>query len=532
MDPIVLLTILALVVAVYAIISPKRLLDLRLRLNWLDWTIVSIAVLAVLFFSVFKSLDRVPEIGRWRWPFDPSNTSYLTILCTTVIVFLHSRAPLRRRKVNLFHRLSMQLLQEGRYSDLLFLLQPRHIRLFRIYNTNLFFPRLRKKLTPRPEINIDKFLRKVETLKSGRTLSSPIKKRLLSFRSSLASILPSGDKDASTAEDIVRRVFLAEELVAYISEKRPYFALEVLSHEFFEREDFLELYIRHLLTSRSSILYFEIRNNQNVSSFHRYDIDERNRFIAFFLKDARVAERLAIYKPFGDFAVDYLATLGTDPANDTYSGPLGNYHEEDRWRCPIHTTIRFFDLMIPEALFQGIQWHMWLYYFSEFGDRIISNLAPKPNVDFTIEWPTPYHCLVYEIVSALRHWIMAVKGVDANQPNVVLKSEQLNHENGNIPKSAILALGQVMRSVMESDSLDTKFKAYLLDIALRALRDLAVDAKTKPLSVVLQKSILQGGYGYRSNSGFYLRELRAAFMRLDSFLRHELKDFEQELGEQ
>lgn len=536
MDPVSLLTILSLIVAVYAIIPPERKLDFRLRLNWLDWTIILIAVFLIhyiSFFPVFKSLDIAPELGYWRWGFDPSNTSYLIILFTTIIVFLRSRrAPFRRTKIDLFRRLSERLLQEAKYSDLLFLLQHHHKGLFRIYSGNLFLPHLRKKLTTPPKININKFLQKVEMLESEPRLPSKIKEQLLSFRTRLASIVPSGEKDAKIAHDIVRRVFLAEEFVAYLSKTRPYFALELLSYDCYEREDFLELYIRYLLTYKSSVLYYEIRNNQNCSSLHRYDIDEQNRFIAFFLKDVRTANRLTIYKPFGDFGIYYLDSLVKDPSNDTYNDPLENYHEEDRWRCPLHATLRFFDIMIPEALFQRIEWHMNLYYFSHFADRIVRNLAPKSKVDLNRECPTPYHYLLYDIVSTLTHWVTAVKGVPPDQPNVVLDNDRVDYENGNIPKSAILALGQVLHSVMESNSLDTRFKAYLLGIALRSLRDLAIEAKTKPFSVVLQKSILQGGYACRSNNQSYRSELCIVFMSLDTFLRLELKEFEKELTEQ
>jgi hypothetical protein len=532
MDPVSLLTILGLVIAVYEIIPPERRLDFRLRLNWLDWTIIALSILSIhyiLFFPVLSNLGVALDLGYWRWGFDPSNTSYLIILVASIIVVIRSqRAPLRRSKTEVFRQLTERLLQEGKYSDLIFLLQHHHKGLFRIYNADFFLPRLRHKISPRMDYLIN-ILGEGEILKPRPNVATRVTTFLISIGSRIAPLLPTRQASTRIAEDIVRRVFLAEDFVAHTARTRPHFSLDLLRYEFREREEFLQLYVRSLLAYRFSILFFEIRNNQNVSSGHRYTIDDRNRFITFFLKDAKVAETLGIWKPFGDYAIDYLDILARDPANDSYNGPLDNYHEESRWHCPIHTTLRFFDIMIPEALHQGIQWHMWLFYLPHIASKIIRNLSPQSNVELDREWPTPYHCLLYEIVSALGDWIEAVEDVPIDQPNVKLNNNRVDHENGNIPKSAILAMGQVLHYVIKSDSLDMKFRSYLLEIALCSVRDLSRADNTRPFGDLLQRSILLGGHPFRSDDKSFLTNLNVAFFNLDYVLRSELKEFEQAL---
>jgi hypothetical protein len=122
------------------------------------------------------------------------------------------------------------------------------------------------------------------------------------------------------------------------------------------------------------------------------------------LHDAARAQELAIYKPFGDYGLRKLAGLRSEPAADRYNSPLGFYAERDKWACPLYAVIRFFDIMVLEALHQDIQWHMWLYYYPHFVKDILFNLAPHDSVELEREWPTPYHYLLYEIISNLCTW--------------------------------------------------------------------------------------------------------------------------------
>jgi hypothetical protein len=226
-----------------------------------------------------------------------------------------------------------------------------------------------------------------------------------------------------------------------LAKARPYFAFQVLDHKFWEGEEFLNLYIRALLRDKRSILYHEIKHNQNLAKGRRYRIEEQNRLIHYFLIDARVAERVTVWKPFGDFALEYLDEQFRRKDTDPYNMALGTYYEDGRWECPLRITIWFFEAMVLEALYQGITWHLWLYYFPPIVERILRNLAPDHRaVELWREWPTPYHCLLYSIFDTLGGWIEAAADLPPEQENIVLENELIDHENDNIPKSAIIAL--------------------------------------------------------------------------------------------
>ena len=131
------------------------------------------------------------------------------------------------------------------------------------------------------------------------------------------------------------------------------------------------------------------------------------------------------------FALRELDRLAADPAANRYNQAWREFEEREAWRSPICATIRFFDIMVQAALLQGIELHIWLYYFPPIVERMVRNYAPSgPLVDLDLTGPTPYNCLIYDAVSVTREWVKTAEKVPADQPNVVLRSNQADHENG------------------------------------------------------------------------------------------------------
>jgi hypothetical protein len=128
--------------------------------------------------------------------------------------------------------------------------------------------------------------------------------------------------------------------------------------------------------------------------------------------------------------------------------------------------------MVSEALFQNIGWHMWLYYLPPLADRMERNLQPGASVDMQREWPTPYHYLLYSLAGLLIEWIGDTRFVPEGQENIVLESTAFWHENENIPKSSILALSEVLGTILMSQKVGLKFQAYILDMSLGLVEDL------------------------------------------------------------
>ena len=307
---------------------------------------------------------------------------------------------------------------------------------------------------------------------------------------------------------------------------RPYFGLRILALDIDERYEFSGEYFRELITDRTSVLYWEVRNNQNYSSGirHRYDIPEANRLLWFLFYDAHVAEGLGVWQPIGEQMIVELDCLHLSTDDDHYNGPLDDYHERGQWKCPLFVGIRFFDIMVSEAIDQNIQWHMWLYYFTHITDGICRNYRLDPQkVNPDAEFPTPYSFLLYEMISTLRNWILTVRELPAGQENAVLEATSLSHENGNPIKSSILALGECLRTILMTENVPPRFKRYVGSIVLNLYLEFVYHEDLAGYAEVLHNVLVVGGLFERRDEGSeYLGNIIHAHVSNDNIPhRHE-----------
>jgi hypothetical protein len=155
---------------------------------------------------------------------------------------------------------------------------------------------------------------------------------------------------------------------------------------------------------------------------------------------------------------------------------------------------------------------MWLYYMPPIVKRLVRNYRLDDRlIDPNAEWPNRYSFLIYVAVGAMRSWIRGVESIDPSQPNVVLRSLRPDHENNNIPKSAILALCESVRPVLESAVVSDHFKAYIMDIVFRLYFSLRSTEALNGYATVLRASVAQGGTYRRRDDGIYRGALIQAF---------------------
>jgi hypothetical protein len=197
--------------------------------------------------------------------------------------------------------------------------------------------------------------------------------------------------------------------------------------------------------------------------------------------------------------------------------------ESQRFKCPIDSSIHFFEIMIIESMHQGVHWHMWLYYFPTFVRKILDKLKPSPDVNLSSEWPTPFHYILYHIVSIMLDWLDEFSHVD-DSSQIQMDNENLCHDNGSIPKSTVLALGNIVFMIISSPSVSDHFKTYILEIILRHLRDKSSDGEQASLNRVLMKSILWNGIHNKLDCE-YLEIFHKHYQRIDHILRYDLEEF-------
>jgi hypothetical protein len=512
--PEVLLAVLTAAVGIYVLLPEHRRLRFQLRMHLLDWVVLISSVAMVhyiLFLPVVESLGLAFDLGPWRWGFTPALASYAILGGAVAFVAVRTgRSRLARRRIGAFGRLMDELRYEDRYAELFFVLEGSLSDLRKAYHGDYLLVKLRRRWSPTDSEVYLSALR-------GESPSPPP-----AFVRKLARILPSYEATADQARDVVRRLLLTESFAERVATTKPYVGLTVLNQPFVERSDFQDLWFRALLDDTRSVLYFEISNNDNLSGLHRYYIRPENKIISFFFGDCEVAEHMAVYRSFGNYAQQDLDRRWAE-STDRYNQPFGGFAEEEASKSALYASLRLFDIMVSESFYQGIRWHMWLYYLPGLADRILRNMDPVPQVDLTLEWPTPYHFFLYEAVSMLRHWVEIVEAAPKEQENAVLSAVDVRHDNANIPKSAALALGSIIGKVLEDSRLNWRFKEYLFEIGLRSARDLLEKGIRPEYGRLLLLSLARSGVRSK-NERTYLELADRAFEGADHVLRFRLED--------
>jgi hypothetical protein len=519
-----LITVAGLFVAVYAVIPRVRRLEISLRFGKLGWSILCISLLSILymqFYQTFRTLGLTPGLNLSRWSISTSNASFIILVAMTLGIYAYIRVNrLSRSNVVKFREYVFELSREKKYSELFSLIEGNLIQVARIYDGVFRLSRLhaycQQHSRDYPDIQVLINGLSNEAMKSRSKfgdLVNMIRKKVLRI---LSRILPTFDKEKEVAKEIIHEVLVNRNTVKAIPEIRPYFALQILSADFYENKEFIDTYLRYLAEDTKSVLYHEIRNNQNLAHRVSYALPKTNRLLNHLFEDCKVAEKYGVYKPIGEFVIAHLDDLYSRALPDPYNEPMGDFHEEGRWDSELLVGIRFFDIMVTSALYQNIQCHMWLYYFTHFVERIVRNLEPNDKlVDPYDEWPTKYNYALYEITSCLCKWITAVEHIPLNQENVVLETTSANHENGNIPKSSMLALGQIAKQILTSNRVSDRFKKYTADMVYRSYFDLRKVDTTKSYAEALMNSILCCGFSMGETSSDYAQHLLDAFNEFD-----------------
>lgn len=336
-------------------------------------------------------------------------------------------------------------------------------------------------------------------------------------------LLPSDAEPRAAAKRILQTVLRNGSVVDWIARNRPRFGARLLSLHTPRTGDFSERFLGWLIANPGSALYEEIKDNQNLATCG-YRLEAHNAVLRGLFADARIAEKLESYRPIGDHTVSVL-----NPVNaPDYPSSLNRHYDHnwgDRgcWRDPTYVAIRFFDIMVRAAACQGIPWHMWLYYTPTFVERIEAFYEDQTGEDANPEYPTRAAHLLYAAIDALTDWVEVATQVDRVSVHWEPQSTAVRHQNDNIPKSAALALGICMRTIILSDRIPDRTKRFLLEVALGPARKAELRAHHPRLRGALLASLLEGGVA--GGGSVYRQRLRAQFEIIYEPWHDELDDF-------
>ena len=521
-----LITVASLATAIYAVASRERRLDLRLRLGLLDVCVVGGLFLATLYLEFYGFAESHHfALSQCKWPhgLNPKNATYLTTLSIIAWVAVRLRtARFQAKNIFKFQELTEELFWGGRFGELLTLVENHAGELFRASQHDFRLARLARWLAPPPtlELRLRAFIEGKDEARQPESKESPFARFMAAARRRVAALLPTYERESEAANDIIRSAVLAPAFVKAMAVSRPYAALRILAQwpESADKNEFVFLYFSELVENVSSVFYTELARNQGMTA-HGYEIPPTNRLLHFFLLDAKVAQQFRLYKPVGDFVERHLDELQRHPEQDFYNRMPGQFDDEERNRWPVYAAVRFFDIMITQALYQGIEWHMWLYYFPPFVERMLRNYQSDSGMfDPDAEFPLRYSKLLYEVFDVLRDWILALEYIPEAQRNTVLKNTQPTHENANIPKSSILALSICLRQVLESNKVGEGQKRSLTNMALELYFELRGIQRDNYASALVE-ALKAGGFSYRDDDALYQKQLREC-------LRHEQSEYE------
>lgn len=526
------ITVAALLVAIYSVASRERQLDLGLRFGRLDRGVVGTGFLLILYFEFYDFCEyHHLAVSHRLWPngLTPHKATYLVIII--VIAWLGYRARSARlspKDIFKFQKLAEELFLGGHFGELISILDRHSEELFRTARADFRLARLRRRLNPPVSFELLVEMRSDNRPKGLVESKGGWLSRLRNTAARRASVLlPNYEEESSAAQDVIRAVLLSRPFVQALATSRPYLVLRILPHwpKGFDRTEFVHRYLGALTENDTSILYTELEHNQGISAGGEYVIRPGNQILHFFLSDANVAYEVLVWKPLGDFVELHLDELGRHPEEDPYNRAMDGFErDEELWRSPEYAVTRFFDIMVTQALHQGVEYHMWLYYFPHIVERMVRNYrVSDPLSDPDSEFPNRYAYLLYEIFNALRGWILALEHIPEGQRNVVLETTGTKDENGNIPKSSILAVGMCLRSVLKSENVGERQKKALADKALEIYFDLRAMGRHR-YAEALVKSLLAGGRQYQQDDTHYLEILYDCFKNEE----HEYRTTHQE----
>jgi hypothetical protein len=531
------LTFLTLIIAVYAVAPSVTRLRLQLRFLWLG-TISIIGFVLVLCFEFFTLLEQLcPKLlgGYCRFltvPRDsalsPGQLAFLVVITWLILAWVpFKRTKLSPRALPVLARLVSELAYERRYAELVALVGPHLPLLDRAAYRRLNWATLHDRLLALDHRRIGFFNQvldsPIEISTADLSLGRRVKLIAKTIVSKLASIVPSQRCAEDAAKNIFRVLLLSPEVTVFIASFCPEFGVRLLSCTVFEVHDFADAYLTALISNSQSSLYTEIYQNQGEDSLTGYRFPEHNPLLYFLFSDARTAERLSVWRPVGEYVISALQPRNNPDYLAFLNGPATSFDKE-KWKDRTFVTLRFFDLMVTAAEYQGVQWHMWLYYFPHFIRQIVALYDDSdPDIDPNAEWPTRASYLIYEMFYALAKWITAVKDLAPDSPHRVLENDEVAHDNGNIPKSATLALGMCFKILLVAPNVGQAFKQYVHDIVMRRMLRLSKGGIEGRFRALLIKTIVRGGLSEPTQD--YGEKLTRLFNAVDSSIRWDLEDY-------
>lgn len=527
-DTSALLTMLGLIAAVWAVVPSAAKLSFRLSLNWFDWLVIWTALFIIhgFFFQPVLTTLGMPTLGPWLWGFNKSTTQYLLFLVLAAFIYWRSRRTnLTRWNIDLFDELTTSLLHMGKHEELADLLQ-RHLEsALDLAEPKSVRSRLANAIRPkRPAFHV--VLKDDGSITLGEDApTNKLFRKWFSCREWLADMVGPSQRVQRYAANVVKRLLSSRSLVGHLAIARPYLCLDVMARTTLVEDGFQDEFFNALLANETSVLYSELKNNQNLGNAgHRLALPDENRLLRFYCANVDVAARLGVFRSVGE------AVLAHIDADETLekklNGRLLTFQEVGKFHDPVYAGIYFFRIMVLEGLHQRVADHLWLHYMTFFASSLVDRAREVLPEDENYEFPTPLAYLLYKIVDTTAVWVRDAEAL--TNPGEEPLSDHPDGNHVHISFEAAEVIGRVIQVILMSPRVPNRLKEELLGVALYTLRDLEQRAHLAPLASVMRANLIEP-YGFREQNN-YLYVLKQCFDEQDHVLRAHLRRLNEQLN--
>lgn len=504
------LAVFAILIAWYTLLTDERRVDLKLRISKINILFVIIFTLVILVIIYSKVLLDIFPIKPIPWVLG-FNEDTLAFTCLCIIIAFFGLKTLGKRipKANLTYWISVseKYMRAKKIEQLGYLFDKYHEQLFDVISSKKWYVRVHDYLNP------SLFHMIVDREKIKKIRFNKIKKILSKF-------FPYEDKNQEAIQLNISKLLKSKNFTHYLIDTYPHVAMKASCLRLRDNNEYNTNFFTYLISNQNSIMYRELRDNQNRSHTGEYALDESNALLNFYLNDIRIAISVGIWKPVGDYVVSYIKKQ--KGSSNFYNQPDNYFSSSDeRWECPIFVGLVFFDVMVSTAIFKRSKYHMCLMYYHHFLKEILENHEISEIIDVNREFPMRFDYLIYELIHNCNVWAGATEHLDYDKWAI----EEINQSPEYV---ASTTLGEMMFLIIKSGKLQDDFKIYILEMIIKRMRSFDNNNKSFYSNIIFTNLIRP--YSYSKVDANAVNELRKLYKGVDHFLKNKSSTFEVELS--
>lgn len=326
----------------------------------------------------------------------------------------------------------------------------------------------------------------IETLKSCSLLQYGPLTRLVN-RLALWSVRSiSGAKRRS-----LERLYLNRALAEAASRFDPILCFELFDPQRAGGYAWMDNSLRAQILDTQSTLAQELHEWDNNPGAITADDNDTLPLLAWLFADCRRARNYSAWQSIGDATKEMLQQYAIDSATSPYNIPMISFYERSMSADRAYLAITYFDVMVTSALHQGVQHHMFLYYYPYLAREMVPAMITRN--ESGDEWESRYEFLLYSMFSRAKGWVRAATALSESNPHTSGSVLPISVENDNIPNCAIDAMAQMLRELVQAPNVRAGFKQYIADTVFGLYFELCRAGQGDGRALTLLRCLRAGG---------------------------------------